>query len=480
MNAEMYSIGNHLAVDLSIRKLSLINGGKVVLNVDVGLKVPNVRYDIAERSSDEKLEVKWIDAIANLSISKNETLSDSNVTVFDISWTTETSDEFSDAFQLTPFHWYGGSELFNLKWPFEKNIHPMWSYTTSDIYKPGYGNVMERYWLISSHVAITVDDDVPLLVSVNDNGDARLRLLSRYKSTLYSNFTNDSSSEVRPFLKYKLWIAVDYDNQGRPSSSLKSLHLNVVNKYFGTASDVPDRKMFQAPIWTTWARYKHAIDQEKVLRFADEIVERNFSRSQIEIDDVWETCYGDLTFDPNKFPDARRMIFELHAKDFRVTVWVHPFADLNSETAKNGKNANYWVRGADNRPAKVEWWNGVGYMLDATNDDAVRWFVGRLKKFQTFYDIDSFKFDAGEANWLGDYFKLKKASYPNQYTTNYAKMASEFGPLIEVFNFALLTEKLRLNQCLDCFRRDAAQEIKMHRIFYGLWTKIRIGRMKTE
>lgn len=44
----------------------------------------------------------------------------------------------------------------------------------------------------------------------------------------------------------------------------------------------------RAPIWTTWARYKTNVTQAKVLRYAQEIVERNLPRSVLEVDDRWQ------------------------------------------------------------------------------------------------------------------------------------------------------------------------------------------------
>ena len=42
----------------------------------------------------------------------------------------------------------------------------------------------------------------------------------------------------------------------------------------------------------------------------------------MEIDDRWQTKYGDLEFDAKKFPDARTMVQQLHAMGFKVTVRV--------------------------------------------------------------------------------------------------------------------------------------------------------------
>ena len=47
------------------------------------------------------------------------------------------------------------------------------------------------------------------------------------------------------------------------------------------------------------------VTQSRVMEFAQEIVDNRFPISQLEIDDAWATHYGDLVFDPVKFPDPK-------------------------------------------------------------------------------------------------------------------------------------------------------------------------------
>jgi len=46
--------------------------------------------------------------------------------------------------------------------------------------------------------------------------------------------------------------------------------------------------------------------------FAKEILSNNFTNSQLEIDDGYESYYGDFTFDKTKFPNASAMTEKLH------------------------------------------------------------------------------------------------------------------------------------------------------------------------
>lgn len=78
--------------------------------------------------------------------------------------------------------------------------------------------------------------------------------------------------------------------------------------------------------------------------------------------------------------------------------------------------------------------NGAG-AIDFTNQEAVEWWVARLKKIEAM-GIDSFKFDAGEMSWLPQIPILKNASkelQPGVYTTTYMSMLAErFNDRIEV------------------------------------------------
>jgi hypothetical protein len=58
-------------------------------------------------------------------------------------------------------------------------------------------------------------------------------------------------------------------------------------------------------------------------------------------------------------------------------------------------------------------------------------FIKRHADFSNFIGIKSFKFDAGEVAWLGSTFRLRTHTYPNDFTTAYAKMVATFGSLIE-------------------------------------------------
>lgn len=114
-------------------------------------------------------------------------------------------------------------------------------------------------------------------------------------------------------------------------SDPRQSHEFVANNLFKKPEGRPDYRMTQHPIWSTWAEYKKDIDEATVMDFAQKILDNNFNNSQLEIDDLWETCYGSFNVDTNKFPDLKRLTDNLKSMGFRITLWIHPFINQGCE-----------------------------------------------------------------------------------------------------------------------------------------------------
>ena len=194
--------------------------------------------------------------------------------------------------------------------------------------------------------------------------------------------------------------------------------------------------------------YKANINESTILDFAQNIHDNGFAVSQIEIDDNWEVCYGDAVFDTssNKFPDPKKLISTIKEEfGYRVTLWVHPFVNLecSSWNSVAVPPKSYFVRdkkgktGIGNLPGLTWWWQGVlASYVDFTNAEAVQWWSQRLERLRVDYGIDSFKFDAGESNWLPSSIvlneEIEQNHWPAAFTTAYVDAVSKFGSMIEV------------------------------------------------
>jgi len=115
--------------------------------------------------------------------------------------------------------------------------------------------------------------------------------------------------------------------------------------------------------------------------------------------------------------------------DFRVTLWVHPFASPFSAAAwlKGDDGSSLWLRGfpwPSGWPAFVTWWEGVGAVLDVTSPAAVRWMLDKMAGLRSRYGVDSFKFDAGESNLMPRWRLPSQAlDNPNEYTRRFVDIA---------------------------------------------------------
>ena len=328
-------------------------------------------------------------------------------------------------FDIGRHKWFGAAELQIQRWPLNDVTLPMQPFVTNDLVptNSSFGNVIERYWMNSDGVAILVGENTPLFSSFNASSDGKVCFEARYDHPYVNLY------QKLPILNLLIC----------KSDNVKLVHQYVSGTLLDKSVGFPDSRMFTSPIWSTWARYKVDINQQKVLEYAEEIMQNGFSHSQIEIDDMFSSFYGELDFTTEKFPDARDMVQTLKTKGFRVTVWITPFANLDSPVFITGMIKSFWLQDRRKQvPALVKWWQGIGATLDVSNSDAVSWFVKRLEDMRHNYGIDSFKFDAGEVSYLPYSYGPEIAwENPSNYTTLYVEAVSALGDMIEV-NIALL------------------------------------------
>jgi len=122
----------------------------------------------------------------------------------------------------------------------------------------------------------------------------------------------------------------------------------------------------------------------------------------------------------------RRLKSELN---FRVTLWVHPFASpLSTAAWMTGDNgSSLWLKGfpwPDGWPAFVTWWEGLGALLDVTSPAAVGWFLEKMEALRSDYGVDSFKFDGGESSLMPRWRRPSTAlDNPNEYTRHFVDIA---------------------------------------------------------
>ena len=329
-----------------------------------------------------------------------------------------------------PGWWYGHGELINQQFPLNKVMLQMAPLHTFDNGPTGLSGILTPAWYSSNGTLIMAEG--PVSVGINQPSADYPRYEWGFAMQNRGPYAN------RPFTDPGKVGDGMITIQGNPldlrfsfAEDVKGAYQNLIN-YFGLPAEIPPESFFSKPSWTTWARYKTAIYEDVVLKFADDIIEHRYPYNILEIDDRWQVYYGDLGFDPVRFPKPRRMIDKLHHKGFKVTAWVIPFLQPESQAFKDGAKNGWLVRQMDGSPYLMEWWQGHGGLLDVTNPAAVQWFMDRLQTLQNETGLDGFKFDAGEACFLPSDAVTHQKIDPNEYTYHYVNAVSNHYRLTEV------------------------------------------------
>lgn len=195
-------------------------------------------------------------------------------------------------------------------------------------------------------------------------------------------------------------------------------------KQIGYPQQTPPEDYFRDPIFTTWVEYKAEVSQQKVMEFARAIRDAKIPAGIIEIDDKWESHYGDMQFDSSKFPDPKVMVDELHQMGFKVTLWVHPFVNIDSEGYAQLSAAGDLVGDRSGHAGRIEWWDGVASVWDFTKPEAAAKYRARLAELQSKYGFDGFKFDGGDANLVPRDLKTHTGITAAEYADVYNREAA--------------------------------------------------------
>ena len=181
--------------------------------------------------------------------------------------------------------------------------------------------------------------------------------------------------------------------------TLKEAYLAASAAHFPPSGKLPPEEFITRPQYNTWIELMYNQNQEDILKYAHAIADNGFPTGAVfMVDDNWQKYYGNYDFKPERFPDPKAMMDEMHEMGYRVMLWVCPYVSPDSPEYRELAKLGYFVLDAKvNRPAIVEWWNGWSAMLDMSNPGARAWMVGKLKEMQTKYGVDGFKFDAGDA-----------------------------------------------------------------------------------
>ena len=213
-------------------------------------------------------------------------------------------------------------------------------------------------------------------------------------------------------------------------STLREAYLAAVAAHFPPSGVIPPEEFIAIPQYNTWMELIYDQNQADILRYASDIVDNGFPTGAVfMIDDNWQKYYGNFEFKPERFPDPKGMIDQLHRMGFKVMLWLCPFVSPDSpEYRELEKKGAFVLDAVEERPAIVRWWNGFSALLDMSNPVAREWLSDQLLGMQSTYGVDGFKFDAGDAgNYNPDRIRVYDGqSYGPDHTELWCRFGMEF------------------------------------------------------
>lgn len=155
------------------------------------------------------------------------------------------------------------------------------------------------------------------------------------------------------------------------------------------------------PAWTfgLWltTSFSTDYDEEIVTGFLDGMKERDIPLRVFHFDSFWmhgfEWC--NFAWDSETFPEPEAMLERYHRRGLKLCVWINPFIAQNSRLFDEAAESGYLLRKRDGSIWQTDMWQAGMGIVDFTNPDAEKWYVGQLERLVDM-GVDSFKTDFGE------------------------------------------------------------------------------------
>lgn len=262
-------------------------------------------------------------------------------------------------------HWYGLGHHEPMYWPLEVGEIALDPCAASNTRSP--------VWLTSAGLGLLVPTRELMRLAINAGGDG-----------LISWGVVDTSQS-----RFHLIAGADIEQTRSKTVAV-----------LGAPRRRPARESFARPIFSTWTQFGHTVTQEQTLQFARDIHRHDFPCAVVQVDERWETGYGDLVFDRAKFPDPSGMVEEIRALGYQATLWICPFVNEETVTFSQEYSTGYLVRDATRRrPAILHWWHGRAGLVDLSNPEASAKYAARLRRLQQEHGFAGFKFDGGDLRY---------------------------------------------------------------------------------
>ncbi|XP_073978465.1 myogenesis-regulating glycosidase isoform X2 [Rhodnius prolixus] len=309
-------------------------------------------------------------------------------------------------------HWYGGGRTLGMAWPVELGQVEMSAFVTGHIGRHRWGSVLKRYFINSKGVALYIDPNTPLYVSINADEEASLCLQARQDNFAYVSHTG------LPHLNYSVCT----------SGNMKELHSFLSEKSLWDGLKESDVEVVYSlltePVWQIAPSNKQLLTEAAIVNYTEDVIALGFLRQgHVLLNEHWQNQVGDFTFDSDRFPVTTNITIDIiHRRGFRIALTLQPFIATESRNFAAAVEEGLLVieRGNEDLrrvPALTQYKSVASAgMLDITNDQTIPWINRQLKELVEKYNVDCFYLDMGTAYDMPQYYQLhQNLTNPDHY-----------------------------------------------------------------
>lgn len=310
-------------------------------------------------------------------------------------------------------HWYGGGQTMDGQWPLERGAYGLTPFVTGKVGRQKWGNVLRRYFINSRGAAITIDKDVPLYLSLEENDSGKSFCLQ----AKHDNFAYVNHLTTFPHLNYSLCT----------SSNMTKLHSHLSEKslWDGLKQEDVDviYTLLSEPVWEITTPPNEKLTEGTISNYTEDVIALGFlKQGHVLVNEFWQNQIGDFTLDLERFPNLQETVDILQRRGFRIALSIQPFVSTESLNFAECVKKRLFVseRHSDRRIPALTRYKSVpsAGVLDVTNNRSIPWLLEKLKKVKDSYKIDSFYLDLGVAYNMPHYYQCEKPlTNPDKYKT---------------------------------------------------------------
>ncbi|NXW79212.1 SP15 protein, partial [Hirundo rustica] len=299
---------------------------------------------------------------------------------YGVRWTPLRPDvTLKDCFSMANVSWYGGPSVRAQRWPLNGAESPAQPLVSGDLSTnpDGFGPVLERYFLGSTGVTVTVAPDVSLLLSLES----------------HRQFCLETPAGRAEALHYQLAPSPAGGNPPeRPARCPKHL-----------TRDFPPCR---SPIWRYHGPEGSAARIKRGLRSLARRLKRH--RLQEGVVALGERGTAVLAAAQDLVPSERRKRqAPALAEPLELSITLSPYASVTSSlflrSLRGGEAAGYWLSrqprpGGSSIPLLTTWKGQLCARLNVTSEAALRWYLARARRLRQALGAAYVAFEGVEGN----------------------------------------------------------------------------------